>query len=126
MLLPNGALRGLGAVFGCSHAFRQQGLQLLAGNIVVHAVAYNASRHCACRCHDDDRTAATAAEGYQQPQYNVPQQGYQQPQQPQYAAPPQQPQQYTAPQQTAPQQPETETRTSDSEQSTPICAFRSA
>ena len=39
-------------------AFRQQGLQLLAGNIIVHAVAHNASRHCACRCHDDDRTAA--------------------------------------------------------------------
>ncbi len=39
--------RGLGAVLGCSHAFRQQGLQLLAGNVVVHAVAYNASRHCA-------------------------------------------------------------------------------
>lgn len=35
----------------------------------------------------------------QQPQYNVPQQGYQQPQQSQYAAPPQQPQQYAAPQQ---------------------------
>ena len=53
--------RGLGAVLGCSHAFRQQGLQLAAGNIVVHAVAHNASRHCASRRHDDDRTAATAA-----------------------------------------------------------------
>ena len=55
--------RGLGAVFGCSHAFRQQGLQLAAGNIIVHAVAHNASRHCAYCRHDDDRTAAvTAAE----------------------------------------------------------------
>jgi len=38
-------------------------LQLLAGNIIVHAVAYNASRHCACRRHDDDRTAAVTAAG---------------------------------------------------------------
>ena len=33
-------------------------MQLLAGNIVVHAVAYNASHRCASRRHDDDRTAA--------------------------------------------------------------------
>ena len=38
-------------------------MQLLAGNIIVHAVAYNASRHCASRRHDDDRTAAVTAAG---------------------------------------------------------------
>ena len=36
-------------------------MQLLAGNIIVHAVAYNASRHCAYCRHDDDRTAAVTA-----------------------------------------------------------------
>ena len=53
--------RGLGAVFGCSHAFRQQGLQIAAGNIVVHAVAHNASHRCACH-HDDGSAAATVTE----------------------------------------------------------------
>ena len=38
-------------------------MQLAAGNIIVHAVAYNASCHCACRRHDDDRTAAVTAAG---------------------------------------------------------------
>ena len=36
-------------------------MQLAAGNIIVHAVAYNASRHCAYCRHDDDRTAAGRA-----------------------------------------------------------------
>ena len=36
-------------------------MQLAAGNIVVHAVAYNASHRCASRRHDDDCTAAVTA-----------------------------------------------------------------
>ena len=38
-------------------------MQLAAGNIIVHAVAYNASHRCASRRHDDDRTAAVTAAG---------------------------------------------------------------